>query len=152
MVKRRGAMAVPWSQYHGHGDSTRESCIHGQILKGVGDSGKSHLNLPQGTGLSNPVLAIAETNCFTFPKQAENIRFSGSSLCWKCSKAINCCRFFCKASLSMEGFPPRCYCQQWCVSKGFLLPHQVTAWLWLLGHLSIHFFLVENIGGGEGKH
>lgn len=49
--------------------------------------------LPQGTGLSTPVLATAETTCFSFPKQAENIRFNGSFLCWKCSKAINCCRF-----------------------------------------------------------
>lgn len=84
---------VPWAWWQHRQHSTWESCTHGQILKGVGGSGKSHLNLPQENGLSTPVLATAESNCFSFPKQAENIRFNGSFLCWKCSQAINFCRF-----------------------------------------------------------
>lgn len=61
-------------QYHGHrgamGMVTAQAAQHvgklhtGQIPKGVGVSGKSHLNLPQGTALSTPALVTAETNCF----------------------------------------------------------------------------------------
>lgn len=81
---------VPWAWWQ---HSTWESCIHGQILKGVGGSGKSHLNLPQENGLSTPVPATAETKLFQFSQASWKHQIQWFISVLEMLKAINSCRF-----------------------------------------------------------
>lgn len=75
--------------------------------------------------------------------------FVSDGLCWKCSKAINCCRFLWSCASQWSFFTQPIITS----SKCFHLPLQVTAWLWVPGHLPISFFLMEkNSGGGSIKN
>lgn len=93
----RGEVA---QQYHGHrGTMGMVTAQHmGNLHTWTDPEGcrrlwKITFEFTPGNWFVYPALATAETNCFSFPKQDENIRFNGSFLCWKRSKAINCCRF-----------------------------------------------------------